>query len=162
MRPIEELYHLHKQDVYRYLLSLTRDPSLSEDLLSETFISAIRGIDGFKGRSSLKTWLYSIARRKWMDELRKKRSTVSYSELLDEYAGGSLEQAVMTEELRRRIEALIDSKEERIRKVVLMRIEGYSYEEIAETLHLSGSSARVIEFRFKQWLKQKLQEEGLL
>lgn len=54
MRGIEDLYLLYKDDIYRYLLSLTHNPSLSEDLLSETFVNAISSISSFKGKSSIK------------------------------------------------------------------------------------------------------------
>ena len=47
MNSIEDLYLEYKQDVFNYLLSLTHDPALSEDLLSETFVKAIYSIGGF-------------------------------------------------------------------------------------------------------------------
>lgn len=62
MKQIEKLHILYKQDIYIYLLSLTHNPDLSEDLLSETFVRAITSIGNFKGQSSVKTWLFSIAR----------------------------------------------------------------------------------------------------
>ena len=45
-------------------MSLTNDAFLSEDLVSETFLSSIRSIHRFKGESSIKIWLFSIARNK--------------------------------------------------------------------------------------------------
>lgn len=43
MRAVEELYRAYRDDVYRYLCSLTRDPAQAEDLLSETFLKALQG-----------------------------------------------------------------------------------------------------------------------
>lgn len=68
MEEIEKLYMDYKDDVYRYLVSLTKNPDLSEDLLSETFVSAISSISNFKGQSSVKTWLFSIARNMWLQK----------------------------------------------------------------------------------------------
>ena len=78
---VEELYRIYKQDVYGYLLSLTRDPSLAEDLLSETFLKAIQSLPKFRGDSTSKTWLLGIARNLWLQELRRRRKTVEYSDL---------------------------------------------------------------------------------
>jgi len=71
VKQIEKLYLEHKQNVYNYLLGLTHNPILSEDLLSETFVKAIYSIGNFKGNSSIKTWLFSIARHLWLQNLRK-------------------------------------------------------------------------------------------
>ena len=85
MKSIEQLYKLYKDDVYRYLLSLTHNPTLSEDLLSETFVNAITSLDNFKGKSSVKTWLFAIARNLWLQKLRKDRPTLEYNDLLELY-----------------------------------------------------------------------------
>ena len=61
---IKKIYEEYKKDVFVYLMSLTNDTCLSEDLVSETFLSAIKSIQRFKGESSIKTWLFSIARNK--------------------------------------------------------------------------------------------------
>ncbi|NMB08588.1 MAG: RNA polymerase sigma factor [Tissierellia bacterium] len=69
MKDIEKIYKLYKDNIFKYLISLTYNPSLSEDLLSETFIRAIKSIYRFKGDSNIKTWLFSIARYTWYDYL---------------------------------------------------------------------------------------------
>jgi RNA polymerase sigma factor (sigma-70 family) len=61
MKQIEKLYFTYKKDIYQYLLSITQNPALSEDLLSETFVRAIYSIGNFKENSSVKTWLFGIA-----------------------------------------------------------------------------------------------------
>ena len=61
---IKDLYEKYKQDVFIYLLSITHNKSLSEDLVSETFLGAIKSLANFKGKSDIKTWLFSIARHK--------------------------------------------------------------------------------------------------
>ena len=55
MLGVEELYHRYRDDVYRYLCSLTRDPGWAEDLLSETFLCAIQKADTFRGEGGEKT-----------------------------------------------------------------------------------------------------------
>lgn len=161
MTKIEELYLLYKQDIYRYLLSQTHNPTLSEDLLSETFVAAISSIGKFKDQSSVKTWLISIARHLWLKNLRKEKPIVAYHDLLELYVLDSIPEGLVTKEISNRIKDLILEKDERTQKIVNMRIEGYSYNQIAEEINISESSARVIDFRTKKWIKSILEKEGL-
>ena len=64
----------HLDDVYRYLLVLTRDPTLAEDLASETFERALRAWRRFDPRrGSARTWLCSLARNAALDWFRSDR-----------------------------------------------------------------------------------------
>ena len=71
MLQIEKLYMQYGQDVYRYLLSLTRDPLLSEDLLSETFLGSNsfavmaerEKVERFPMNSSKTSWQTGICQR---------------------------------------------------------------------------------------------------
>lgn len=162
MKQIEELYILYKQDLYMYLLSLTHKPDLSEDLLSETFVKAISAIGNFKGQSSVKTWLFSIARNLWLQQLRKDKHTVEYNDLLKLYVSDSIEERLITAETSEKIMRLLSEKDESTRRIVNMRIEGYSFAEIAQKMNISESAARVINYRTKKWIKINLEKEGLI
>src|SRR5712692_11341608 len=61
---MQVLFARHHLRVYRFVLRLMRDESLAEDLLSEVFLDVWRQADRFEGRSSVSTWLMSIARYK--------------------------------------------------------------------------------------------------
>lgn len=73
MYDIDLLYREYSKDIYAHLLYLTHDETLSQDLLQETFLQAIKSISTFKGNSSIKTWLFSIARYSWIAHLRKNK-----------------------------------------------------------------------------------------
>ncbi|WP_313757319.1 RNA polymerase sigma factor [Tissierella sp.] len=161
MREIEKLYRLYKDDIYRYLLSLTHNSDLSEDLLSETFINAIKTIVNFKGHSSIKTWLFSIARNLWLQNIRKEKTMVEYNELLELYVADTIDEKLITKEAANRIRNLLLEKDNRTQKIINMRLEGYSFIEIAEEVKISESSARVIDFRTKKWIKSVLEKEGI-
>jgi RNA polymerase sigma-70 factor (ECF subfamily) len=161
VKQIENLYILYKNDVYKYLVSLTHNPILSEDLLSETFIHAISAIGNFRGHSTVKTWLFAIARNVWLQKLRKEKPTVEYNDLLELYISDSISEVLITKEIATRIRKLLSEKDEPIRKIVNMRVEGYSFAEIALEIKISESSARVIDFRTKKWIKAILEKEGL-
>jgi len=63
--------HAYADDLYRWACYQLRDNDLAHDLVQETFLSAVRHVDQFKGDSSAKTWLFSILRRKLIDHFRK-------------------------------------------------------------------------------------------
>lgn len=161
MTQLEELYLSYKDDLYRYLLWLTRDPSLSEDLLQETFVKAISSVGEFRGDSTIRTWLYSIARHSWQQYLQKKKPQLNYEEseliLYDD-----LEETITDRQILRRALELLEGKDPRMKRIVELRCSGYSYYEIAESLSISESSARVIEFRARRFLLASLKKEGLL
>jgi len=166
MTALEKLFSDYYNDVYRYLFSLCRDASLSEDLTSEVFLEVVKSIAGFRADSDVKTWLFSIARHRWFRYLNKKKRTVQTEELCDLAAleipsGFSVEESYDTKELVKRVYELIDEEQERPRSVALMRVEGYSFYEIGKALGISENSARVIFFRTKEKIRKKLKEEGL-
>lgn len=159
---MEELYTAYRDDVYRYLVSLTHDPTRAEDLLSETFLQAIQSIDRFEARSGEKTWLFGIARHLWLQDLRRRRPTVGYDDLLGLYVEDTLPDTAVQRELLGRIQELLAQKDERTRRVVALRVQGIPYDRIAAELGISPGSARVIDCRARHWLKEMLRKEGLL
>jgi RNA polymerase sigma-70 factor, ECF subfamily len=63
-RAMQVLYGRHHARVYRFVLRLTNDPSLAEDLVSEVFFGVWRHAKGFEGKSQVSTWILAIARHK--------------------------------------------------------------------------------------------------
>lgn len=165
MTGLEELFSEYYMDIYRYLYSLCRNASLSEDMTSEVFLEVVKSIGSFRAESDVKTWLFSIARHRWLKYLRKKKRTVEAAGLYDltdheQPSVLSAEEAILERELAKRIYSLIDEEQERSRRVALMRIDGYSFYEIGKVVGISESSARVTFFRTKEKIRKKLKEEG--
>lgn len=162
MNQLKRIYEAHKQDVYQYLISLTGDPHLSEDLVSETFLAAMVALPRFRGDADIKTWLFSIARHKWYGHLRKKRPSLGLEDLAEQYWAeetGPAEEA-SRRELAARATALLNSQPPRVKTVVCLRVEGYSFYEIGLQLGISEGSARVMDFRVKRAIRQQLEQEG--
>ena len=86
---IEKIYNEYFKIVYRYVLSLSRDPGLSEDIAQETFLKAYTHITQFKNISSFKTWLFRIAYNVHYD-YRRKQSAESATAIDGEHAGRAL------------------------------------------------------------------------
>jgi RNA polymerase sigma-70 factor (ECF subfamily) len=88
-RAMHSLYARHSVRVYRFVLRLTNDSSLAEDLAGEVFIDVWRRADGFKGKSQVSTWLLAIARHKALSALRNR----SDEQLDDEMATATADPA---------------------------------------------------------------------
>lgn len=159
---IKNLYEDYKDDIFYYLVSITHDSKLSEDLTSETFLAAIKSISKYKGKSDIKTWLFSIARYKWYEHLRKKKQEISFDELFENYIEecDDLENRFYKKEMARRYLDILAKESERSADIVKMRINGFSYYEIAKKHGISENSARVIDFRTKKKVRQILEKEG--
>lgn len=160
MSKIEDYYIEYKLEIFYYLLSLTHDPVLSEDLLSDTFLNAFQSLSTFEGKSSIKTWLFGIARNMWLRNCSKKIQTIGYDDRLLIYLGNVYESQVMQGITIERMNELLLQKDEQSRNVVRLRLDGYAFLEIAERLAISESSARVIDHRCRKWLKDMLEKEG--
>ena len=161
---LKKIYEEYKQDVFKYLVSLAHDTSLSEDLVSETFLGALKSLHKFKGESSIKTWLFSIARNKWYEYLRKEKFNISIDDLAYNYilSESDLDDVLIKRELYNKIINLLKSEPPRTEDIILMRIKGYSYFEIGKKHNISESSARVIDYRAKKKIKEILIKEGIV
>ena len=157
-----ELFDHYYKDIYIYLYSLCHDASLSEDLTSEVFLEVIKSIATFRGESNIKTWLFSIARHKWYAYLRNKTHQIQTESIHDLYDSNfvGIPHSAFLNDLEQVIQSLLESESELTRKVFQMRLDGYSYFEIAAKYNLSENSARVIFFRAKTKIKKYLEKEG--
>lgn len=70
---LEALFRAHQKEIYVYLLRTVGDRGTAEDLAQETFLRALRSAPLFRGESSLRTWLFAIARVTLADHIRRKR-----------------------------------------------------------------------------------------
>lgn len=81
-RAYEAVVSQHYQSIYSFMVYLSRNTSLAEDLTQETFVSAWSNIDNFNGHATLKTWFHQIAYHKFIDSQRQtKRETDLKSKL---------------------------------------------------------------------------------
>jgi RNA polymerase sigma-70 factor (ECF subfamily) len=160
----EQIYMDHYKRVYAFLLKLCRDPDVAEDLTQETFYQAYKSLPRYNGRCEMFTWLAAISKNVFFKYLRKKKTE---SLLIDLYISDLT--APITEEpgyrLMRevditRVRRAIAGIPKKYSEVLILRIYGeLSYEEIAKKLGISVSSAKVIFFRAKNYIKEVLLNE---
>jgi len=70
---LAELYACYQRTLFNYLLQLTPDRGLAEEILQDTLVAVWKSAQSFEGRSSVRTWLIGIARRQAHNTLRQRR-----------------------------------------------------------------------------------------
>jgi RNA polymerase sigma-70 factor (ECF subfamily) len=156
------------------LYRLTSDPEEARDLTQETFLRAFQSIGRFRGDANLKTWIYRIAvnqaRNRWRWWRRRRRDvTVSLdatSDLTAQPLSASLrdddaidpEQETLAREREGHLRgALLELKRPFREAVILRDVEGFSYEEIADTLQISIGTVKSRLSRGRLELRRKLE-----
>lgn len=156
----EDIYERFFKDVYLFVLAMSGDPSLAEDITQETFFKALKEVDKFKGNCSVKSWLCQIAKNLYIDDVRRKKRFESVKKSL---AGERrAEESSAESEAVRRNEALSIYKalhclEEPYKEVFGLRTLGeLSFREIGEVFEKSESWARVTYHRAKLKIREKM------
>lgn len=71
------LYRQWRRPLLGWLTALCGDPRLAEELYQETWMTVLRHTDRYEPRASFKTWLYGVARSRWLDRVRQRGRRVS-------------------------------------------------------------------------------------
>lgn len=159
MLSMDEAYRAHAQTVYRYLLSLTRDPALSEELTQETFYQAVKSVGRFDESCKVSTWLCAIAKNVLLTHRRKHPPTAE----LDEAAAiaASPEDGALAKAGQVALFQKLHLLRDEMREVLYLRLLGnLSFGEIGEILSRSETWARVTYYRGKELLKKELDNHG--
>ena len=159
MAEFEEMYTLYVRRVYRFLLALTGDTSVAEELTQQTFYKAFLHIDEFEGRSAVFTWLCQIGKNAWFRECR--RSKRYADACVEEIAADEAvdEEVIRRDETWRAVCALRELPSP-YQDVLILRVYGeLPFGEIAALFAKSESWAKVTFFRGKEKLRQKMEEQ---
>ncbi len=157
---MDEIYQQYARSVYRYLFSLTRSASLSEELTQETFYQAIRSIDRYDESCKISTWLFGIAKNVLYSYSRKHPIEEPLNEQTDQPGrADDFAESAENEALSRfgQMDLLkkIHSLPEPSREVVYLRaFGGLSFAEIGEVHGKSENWARVTFYRAKEKLRK--------
>ncbi|MBS4197332.1 RNA polymerase sigma factor [Lederbergia citri] len=141
---ISEWFHLYSNDVYNYLVYYTGSMDV-EDLVQEVFIKVIKGLKSYKGESSPKTWIFSIARNVAIDDARKrnKKKKLSFDEQMITSDGETPEKIFLQNEAKQSLYTAIQMLKSNYREVIILRgIKEMSVSETAEILNWKEEKVR--------------------
>lgn len=148
----------------RYLRRYAGEQAIADDLLQETLIRMARGLPGFAGRASLKTWAFAIATRVAADHFRKPDSRMRIVEM-DEAeqvadAVGPVDERIVVDEMNACVRQVIDGLPEAYRAaLVLHDLEELTAEQVAGICNCSVATAKIRIHRARGRLRQALQQQ---
>lgn len=164
----------YASDVHALLFRLTENSEEAGDLTQETFLSALKAIQKFRGEADLKTWLFRIAinesrnRHRWWQR-RRRDKTISLdapygetetplSETVSSGCRNPEQETLRREREKMLIKALNDLPDIFREAIVLCDIEGFSYEEIAQALEINIGTVKSRIARGREELRKKLED----
>lgn len=161
MKDFEAMFTRYFGQVYRFALRLTGSEDAAEELTQQTFFKALKGIDGFEGRSDPVTWLCSIAKHEFLSGKRRDREDL-YAP--DAPVFDSSEPGIDTGFVRReealRLHRHLHAMDEPYREVFMLRVFGeLMFDQIAALFGKSASWARVTYYRAKLRLQEEMEAE---
>jgi RNA polymerase sigma-70 factor (ECF subfamily) len=158
---IEELFALHHAEIYAYVFRMVRDADVAADFAQDTFIKAYKARDSLEDRTKARAWLYQIAHRVVLDEMRRRR-IVHFLPLTSESHGAapSAEHLAMEMRLSGPLARALARIPERQRAALLLaEVHDLTGLELAETLGISHVAARALLTRARESLRQALADE---
>jgi RNA polymerase sigma-70 factor (ECF subfamily) len=159
MTGFHDLYERYSRDVYRFVLYLSGDPALADDLTSETFIRVWSSPEPVR-MATVKAYLLAIARNLWLMDRRRGARRQDLDESIPDSSQGVARHVEVKDELERVLRALQEFPEVD-RAALLMRAgEGLAYEEIAIALGLPLATVKVKVHRARLKLSQ-IRDQGV-
>lgn len=152
-----EVYTKYFSNVYKYVLALSGNEAIAEEITQETFFKAMRHMDEFNGRCKLYVWLCQIAKNTYFSFYKKqKKNGVSVDtdfsqSILD------IEKDYLDKEAVKQLHVLLHNLNEPYKEVFTLRVFGeLPFSQIGELFGKTDSWARVIFYRAKKQLQEEL------
>lgn len=160
MGDIDALYREYGKTVYFFLLSLSHDERLSEELTQETMFRAIMNIGSFRGDSKITVWLCQIAKNLYYEHQKKSKRTVPFNESAEQLdAGHDIASDLEDKETAQQILQHLHELDEPYKEVFMLHALGdVPLTQISKLFGKSDSWARVTYYRAKAMITEKLKE----
>ena len=161
-----EIVEQYGTNLMFFINGFVRNTAVAEDLMEETFCDLIFYKNRYKGKSSFKTYLFTIARNKAITHLKKSSRIADLS--VEDYDKGltvisDLENAILQGEEKRQLYSAMEKINIDYRMVLyLLYFEDMSYEEVGLVLHKNCKQIKNLAYRAKQSLKVEMQKGGFI
>lgn len=159
---LESIYQEYFSTVYCYMLSLSKDPTIAEEITQETFFKAMKKLDEFRGDCAVQTWLCQIAKNAYYNYLNKSSKVESIDEYQTElvYEAESVEDKLAQKEYTKQIHKILHNMNEPYKEVFMLRVFGeLSFKEIGEIFEKTDTWARVTYHRARNMVREALGNE---
>jgi len=155
----EEIYNKYFRDIYVFVLSISHNEKIAEEITQETFFKALKNIDTFQGNCKINVWLCQIAKNTYFTYARKHKRFDTY-EIPEQVSENDIENLILKKEETFRLHKALHQLKEPYKEVFTLRVFGeLSFKQISELFEKTESWARVTFYRSKGKIIDLLQEE---
>ncbi|WP_405101366.1 RNA polymerase sigma factor SigX [Oceanobacillus sp. FSL H7-0719] len=166
----DSFYNKYHQDLYNYVIYMVKNKQLAEDLIQEIYIRVIKSYENFRGDSSEKTWLFSIARHVTYDffrsQKRKRKYTIETFNWEEQgeniLADEALPEELMIQNERMQLiyECLDQCTLDQKNIIILRFIQEFTLQETADILGMTVSKVKTTQHRGIKTLRKLLEREN--
>jgi RNA polymerase sigma-70 factor, ECF subfamily len=164
----------YNRPLLRVASSVVGSPTVAAEVVQDTWLAVVRGVDRFEGRSSFKTWLFHILLNRARTAAVKERRTdvLDADSFADRFDGGGawsvppepwserVDERIVAEHLAPRVHALIEELPPNMRQVVILRdVEELSAQEVSALLGITDGNQRVLLHRARARVRAGLEAE---
>ena len=154
----EEIYRTYFQDVEHYLLALSKDPHMAEEVTAQTFFLALKSLPKFHGMCDIRTWLFAIAKNCYLSHLRHQKPTVPLETLELSDDSISIEESLGDRETAMQIHQALHDLPEPYKEVFSLRVFGQlSFDDIGSLFGKTQNWACVTYHRARQKIRDKME-----
>ena len=158
----DEIYKSYFKGVFLYVMQLTGNEHIAEEITSETFLKAIKSIDKFRGDCDMRVWLCQIAKNTYLSYLKKNKRVSSIDDLdLQNIptADSLVETQISEQEDARHIRKILHEMGEPYKEVFMWRVFGeLSFKEIGNLYEKTDNWACVTYHRARKMIQRRLEE----
>ena len=163
MTDFEQLYETYFNDVYLYILRLSGNEHIAEEITSDTFFKATKSIDSFRGDCDVRVWLCQIAKNCYYSYIKKNRKTehIDDAELqeLPDLAPSMADEYVRRDEIEQ-IQLILHDVGEPYKEVFMWRVYAdLSFRQIAQIFGKTENWACVTYHRARKIIRERLEEK---
>ena len=150
----DEIYKRFFKDVYLFVLAMSKDPHIAEEITQDTLFKALKEIKHFQGNCSVKSWLCQIAKNLYISYTRKKKAV--HTDGLEQFPDDSdIESMCIRKDEALSIYKILHCLEEPYKEVFILRVLGdLSFREIGEIFGKQETWARVTYHRARLKIKE--------
>ncbi len=157
MTEFEKLFHENREFIFKYLMKMSRDVSLSEELTQETFFRAYMNYASLQNKEKASVWLCQIAKNTYYAWYNQQKKKDSLDDLEAVSNGENLEDFFVQKELSQKALLCLHELEEPYKEVFMLSVfGGFSLKDISSIFGKSESWARVTFYRAKQKLSESM------
>ena len=157
MTEFEKLFRENRDFIFKYLMKLSRDYSLAEELTQETFFRAYMNFSALRDKEKASVWLCSIAKNTYLAYCNEQKKKDSYDTLEEMSDGDDIEEKIIRKELSKEALMCLHELEEPYKEVFMLSVFGdFSMKDISALFGKSESWARVTFYRAKEKLSERM------